>query len=450
MSPVPPDPPHDAARRRPAARVSRRASLRGGAAATLAAARAFAPALFTGCSAGLPAGPGPIMVGLLHSQTGTLAISETSVRDAEILAVEEINAAGGVLGRRLEVRAPDPKSRAEDLFPKRARRLCAEDRVAAIFGCWTSASRKAVIPICTEFDRLLFYPVQYEGNECATHVVYGGAVPNQQILPAIDWLLSADGGPRRRIFLVGSDYIFPRTANLVVKKYLASKGIEPAGEAYLPLGHAQFGGVAEMIGASRAEAVLSTINGDSNIAFFKALADADIEAENVPVISTSVGEDELRNIDPAQVVGHYACASYFQHVAGDVNREWVARFRREFGYDRVTSDPMAAAYGLIHVWKEAVERAGSLETTAVRAALRTGVEVAAPGGPLRIDPKTQHAAKSFLLGRVRPDRQFDIVHASAAPIEPDPYPQVAFPGWKCDWTQGGLQQGAEVRIDGDV
>lgn len=431
-------------------RITRRQSLGSGAAATLAAARTLAPALFTGCSLGRPARARPIMLGLLHSQTGMLAISETSVRDAEILAIEEINAAGGVLGRPVEFRCPDPKSRSADLFPKRARHLCEKDQVAALFGCWTSTSRKAVIPVCTEFDRLLFYPVQYEGNESASHCVYGGSVPNQQILPAVDWLLSSAGGPRRRIFLVGSDYVFPRTANFIVKKHLAARGIDPVGEAYFPLGHRQFRGVVEMIGASRAEAVLSTVNGDSTVALFEEFAAAGIDPEKVPVISTSIGEDELRHLAPRQVAGHYATSSYFQSVATDPNREWVGRFRREFGYDRVTSDPMEAAYTLVHAWKAAVERAGSLDTATVRQALSAGIEVAGPGGSFRIDPKTQHAAKRFRLGRIRPDRQFDIVHESAATIEPDPYPQSAFPGWKCDWTRGGIEQGPEVRIDGDV
>jgi urea transport system substrate-binding protein len=445
MTPPPPDQPP-----RPGPSVSRRESLRAGAAATLAAARTLAPALFAGCSAGLPAGSQPITVGLLHSQTGTLAISETAVRDAEILAIEEINAAGGLLGRPIEFRGPDTKSRSEQLFPKRARRLCAEDGAVALFGCWTSTARKAVIPVCAEFDRLLFYPVQYEGNECSQHVVYGGAVPNQQILPAIDWLVSPAGGPRRRIFLVGSDYVFPRTANFIVKKHLAAQGIEPVGEAYLPLGHREFRGVVEMLATSRAQAVLSTINGDSNLAFFEALAAAGLDADKLPVISTSVGEDELRSLAPAKVQGHYAATSYFQSISTEANRDWVGRFRREFGYDRVMSDPMETAYALVHVWRAAVERAGSLETRAVREALAAGPAFDAPGGPFRIDPRTQHTARPFLLGRIRGDRQFDVVHASDGPLEPDPYPQVAFPGWACDWTRGGLVPGAEVRIDGNL
>lgn len=432
-------------------RVSRRSLLAGtGGAATLAAARALAPALFTGCAAGLPRGSKPIVAGLLHSQTGTLAISETALRDAELFAIEEINASGGLLGRPIEARSPDPRSRPLDLFPKRARELCDRAGAAAIFGCWTSSSRKAVIPVIEEYGRLLFYPVQYEGNEASRNVIYGGSIPNQQILPAIDWLLSPAGGERKRIFLLGSDYVFPRTANLIVKRYLAAQGLEPAGAAYVPLGHRQFTGAVEMIQAAKADAVLSTVNGDSNVAFFAALTEAGLSPEDVPVVSTSIGEDELRNLPQAHVQGQFAAWSYFQSLPTEANRGWVSRFRREFGYDRVTSDPMEAAYCLVHLWKQAVERAGSLDTKTVREALQDDLRFAGPGGEARIDPATQHTFKRFRLGRVRPDRQFDIIHELADPISPEPFPQVAFPGWHCDWTADGLTHGEEVVIDGNL
>jgi urea transport system substrate-binding protein len=310
------------------------------------------------------------------------------------LGHREVNAAGGVLGRQLEIRSPDPKSRSADLFAKRARRLCEQDRAAALFGCWTSTGRRSVIPVCEEFQRLLSYPVQYEGNESSPLVVYGGAVPNQQILPAIDWLFSPAGGERRKIFLLGSDYVFPRTANYVVTKYLAARDIEPAGVTYVPLGSENFGGIVDQVKSSRANAVLSTVNGDSNVAFFAALHAAGIKADELPVISTSVGEDELRSIAPEESTGHMAAWSYFQSEPGEANARWVGRFRREFGYDRVTSDPMEAAYCLIHLWKLAVERAGSVATDAVQQALREGLEFAGPGGLRRIDPATQHCFKS--------------------------------------------------------
>jgi len=420
-----------------------------GTAATLAAAQAFAPFLFTGCRpTGVPAGRRPIKVGMLHSQTGTMAISETSLRDVELFAFEQINASGGLLGRQIEVWGPDPKSRT-DLCPKRARELL-DWGAAALFGCWTSSSRKAVLPVVEERDRLLFYPVQYEGNESSAHVVYGGMVPNQQVLPAIDWLASPAGGSMKKIFLLGSDYVFPRTANFVAKKYMATKDMRPAGEMYLPLGHRDFGPVVSLIQASGADCVLSTINGDSNIGLFNSLAAARIDPAKLPVVSTSIAEDELRNMLPEEVCGHLAVSCYFQSLPTEANRRWVADFRSEFGHDRVTGDPMEPQWGLVHFWQEAVERAGSLDTEAVRAAMREGLTFAGPGGLVRLDPKTQHCTRYFRVGRIRADRQFDIVHQSDAPIEPDPYPQIAFPGWSCDWTKGGITRGPEVSIDGDI
>ena len=431
-------------------RVSRRDFGRhASAAATLAAAQAFAPVLFVGCRpTGMPAGRQPIRVGLLHSQTGTMAISETSLRDVELFAFEQINASGGLLGRQIEAWGPDPKSRT-DLYPKRARELI-DWGAAALFGCWTSSSRKAVLPVIEEHDRLLFYPVQYEGNESSAHVVYGGLVPNQQILPVIDWLSSPAGGGLKKIFLLGSDYVFPRTANFVAKKYMAAKGMRPAGEMYLPLGHRDFAPVVNLIQASGADCVLSTVNGDSNIGLFNALAEARINPEKLPVMSTSIAEDELRNMLPEQVCGHLSVSCYFQSLPTEANRRWVDDFRHEFGHDRVTGDPLEPQWGLVHLWRQAVERAGSLDTEAIRGAMGEGLTFAGPGGLVQLDPKTQHCTRYFRVGRIRADRQFDIVHQSDAPITPDPYPQIAFPGWSCDWTKGGITRGPEVSIDGDI
>jgi len=420
-----------------------------GAAATLAAAQALAPFMFVGCRPSrLSAGRQPIKVGLLHSQTGTMSISETSLRDVELFAFEQINASGGLLGRQIEAWAPDPKSRI-DLYPKRARELI-DWGATALFGCWTSSSRKAVVPIVEEHDRLLFYPVQYEGNESSSHVIYGGLVPNQQILPVIDWLASAAGGEKKKIFLLGSDYVFPRTANFIAKKYLSMKGMRAAGEMYLPLGHRDFAPVVNLIQASGADCVLSTINGDSNIGLFQALSAARIDPDKLPVMSTSIAEDELRNMLPDDVRGHLAVSCYFQSLPTETNRRWVEDFRHEFGHDRVTGDPLEPQWCLVHLWREAVERAGSLDTEAVRAAMREGLEFEGPGGLVHLDPKTQHCNHFFRVGRIRADRQFDIVFQSDAPIDPDPYPQLAFPGWSCDWTKGGITRGPEVSIDGDI
>jgi urea transport system substrate-binding protein len=432
----------------PGGEFSRRAALRRGAAATLAAARALSPALFAGCSLGIPPLAKTVDVGMLHSQTGPLAISATSLRDIELHAFEQINASGGLLGRTIVAHAPDTRSQV-DLFPKRARRLLDQGAVA-VFGCWTSTSRKAVLPIFEAAKKLLFYPVQYEGNESSPAVVYGGMVPNQQILPAIDWLAGAEGGLKKKVFLVGSDYIYPRTANFIVKKYLAGKSLKPVGTAYVPLGDLDFSGVVKQIRESGADCVLSTVNGNSNIGLFAALAEAKVDPATLPVVSTSIAEDELRSLLPRQTQGHYAVSCYFQSLDTPANRAWVDGFRREFGHDRVVGDPMEPAWCLVHLWKRAVEKAGSFETEAVRQVFREGLEFAGPGGPVRLDPKTQHTTKFFRLGRIRGDRQFDIVHTSPAPIDPDPYPDFAFPGWSVDWTKEGITRGAEVDIDGDV
>ncbi|MFO0180859.1 MAG: transporter substrate-binding protein, partial [bacterium] len=238
--------------------------------------KAVALASLSGCDRLVPIGQSTVKVGLLHSQTGSMAISETSLRDAGLLAIEEINAAGGVLGYPIEPVVEDGRSRFLDEFPKKARKLLSNEKVVALFGCWTSSSRKAVLPLLEELNGLLFYPVQYEGNESSKNIVYTGATPNQQILPAIDWLLSETGGSRKRFFLIGSDYVFPRTANFIVTKYLGSLGIDVVGTSYMPLGHQDFKSAVQAITKSDADVILNTINGDSNIGFYSALAEQGI------------------------------------------------------------------------------------------------------------------------------------------------------------------------------
>ena len=427
-------------------RLTRRAALGDGAAATLAAARLLAPSLFVGCSLGIPPRSQTAILGLLHSQTGALAIGSTSLRDVELHAVERINAAGGLLGHRLEARSPDTRSRTS-LFPRRAETLLDKGAVA-LFGCWSSASRKAVLPIVEERNALLFFPVQYEGNESSRNVVYGGQIPNQQLLPAIDWLASAAGGTRKRVFLVGSDYVYPRTTNLIARRWFADKGIDVVGEEYFPLENEDFAPVARRIVDSGADCVLNTVNGSGNVHLFTALKGAGIDPAKVPVVSTSLSEDELRSIPRGLTDGHWLLSSYFQTVDRPANREWMAGFRAEFGRDRVFGDAMDSAWCLIHLWKAAVERAGSFATDALRQAFADGLAFDGPGGPVRLDPATQHCTKFFRLGRIRPDRLCDVVLGSEEPIDPDPYPQSVFPGWKCDWTKGGLERGPEVPIDG--
>jgi urea transport system substrate-binding protein len=417
----------------------------GGAGLTLAAAQALAPFALTGCAKG-PAG-NAIKVGILHSLTGTMAISETSLRDVELMAIEEINSAGGVLGKKIEPVVEDPESKFTDVFPEKAKKLLLRDKVACVFGCWTSVSRKNVLPVFEENNGLLFYPVQYEGNECSPNVVYTGAAPNQQILPAVDWLLGKEGGNKKKFYLLGSDYIFPRTANLIIVKYLESKGMKPVAEKYTPLGHKDYATYVQDIKKEQPDVIFSTINGDSNVNFYNELANAGITADQIPVVAVSVGEDELRGLDPAKVKGHLAAWNYFQSIDTPKNKEFVKKFQAKYGADRVTDDPIEAAYFMVYFWKLAVEKAGTTDVPKVQAALRSGIEFDAPGGRVKLDPKTQHTYKYFRMGKTRDDKQFDVVYTSPEPIEPEPYPQVAFPGWHCDWTKGGLTKGKDVKIE---
>jgi urea transport system substrate-binding protein len=422
-----------------------------GAASLLSGIPGLAAGLFAGCSGELPPLPGqfakrgPIRVGLLHSQTGSLALNENPVRDAETLAIEEINAAGGLLGRPLEIACPDTKSRT-DLYPKRARTLLVDQNVAALFGGWTSDGRKAVLPLLAEFNRLLFYPLAYEGNESHHNVIYGGMVPNQQLLPAIDWLLSPAEGSRTKVFLVGSDLVYSRTANFVARKYLQSKGMQVMGEEYVPLGSRDFSGIVGKIRESGCDCILSTINGDSNIGFYRDLAEMGNDPAKCPVVATSVGENSLQGLLPEYVARHFTARCYFQGLRSELNQRWVETFRREFGYDRVLSDSMEPGYALVHLWANAVRKCGALDADSVRQALPE-VQFEAPSGLLKIDPKTQHCSKRFRVGKVTPERTFEIIHESSEPIPPDPYPQFAFPGWSCDWTKEGLTKGPEVRFD---
>ncbi len=404
-----------------------------------------AVAALPGCGPFVSNRQSTVKVGLLHSQTGTMAISETSLRDAELMAIEEINAAGGVLGYQIEPIVEDGRSRFLEEFPRKARKLLVEEKVVAVFGCWTSSSRKAVLPVFEELNGLLFYPLQYEGNESSKNIIYTGATPNQQILPALDWLTSEAGGSHKRFYLLGSDYVYPRTANYIIKKYLESLNATVVDVQYAPLGQRDFKDFVKAIQKSDPDIIFSTINGESNVGFYSDLSAEGITADKIPVVATSVGEDELRSLLPSQIQGHYSAWTYFQSLDIPKNNQFVERWKRELGHDRVTDDPIEAAYTAVYLWKLAAEKAGSFDVNKVRKALGS-VELEAPSGKIKIDPKTQHAYKRFRLGRVRADRQFDIVHQSADWIAPFPYPQLAFPGWKCDWTQDGITEGEPVKI----
>ena len=358
----------------------------------------------------------PLKVGILHSLSGTMAQSERSLVDAVEMAIGEVNAAGGLLGRPLvgvlEDGASDPAT-----FARKAERLIAEDHVAALFGCWTSSARKAVLPVLARHDHLLFYPLQYEGEEAAAQVIYCGSTPNQQILPAVAWCLKRFG---KRAFLVGSDYVFPRTAHRLVRAYLDGHGGECVGEDYRPLGATDFAAIVDRIKATDPDFVLNTVNGDSNVAFFRALTRAGIGPLQIPVMSVSIAEDELTAMGGALAADQYVAWSYFQSLDTVENRKFVAAFKRAYGPERVTDDPIASAYSQVYIYAAAVKRAGSVEPRAVRAAAR-GLELDSPVGHLRVDPVDQHVWKGAHIGRVEASGQVRVVWSAEAPLAPAPF-----------------------------
>ncbi len=359
----------------------------------------------------------PIRVGILHSFHGTMAGSETAVAHASLLAIEEINAKGGVLGRRIEAVVADGASDPR-LFAQGAEALVMKERVATIFGCWTSASRKAVRPVLERHGSLLFYPVQYEGLEDSKHIVYTGASPNQQIIPAVSWCLEHLG---RRFFLVGSDYVFPRTANEIVREHLKARRAELAGEEYVPLGGTDFGAIAARIAAVRPDVVLNTVNGDSNAAFFAALRAAGVSSRDVPTMSFSVAENEVKRISAAPLAGDYATWNYFQSLQTRENRRFIAAYRARWGADQVTDDPSEAGYFGVYLWAQAVRDAGVAEPEAIRGAV-ANQSFEAPEGPVTVDGETQHVWKTVRVGRIGADGQFEVIWSSGKAIRPVPYP----------------------------
>jgi urea transport system substrate-binding protein len=384
-------------------------------AAEPAAAEATAPAAE---EAAAPAGD-TIKVGILHSLSGTMSISEVSVKDATLLAIEEINAAGGIMGKMIE---PIIEDGASDwpTFAEKARKLIQQDQVAVVFGCWTSASRKAVLPVFEELNGLLFYPVQYEGLESSPNIFYTGAEPTQQIIPGVDFLMNELGA--KKIYLLGSDYVFPRTANLIIKAQLEAAGVELAGEEYVPLGGTEFSTIISKIQEAAPDAIFNTLNGDSNVAFFKQFKDAGYTPETLPVISVSVAEEEVRGIGAENIAGHYTAWNYYQTTATPENEKFVAAYKAAYGDDRVTADPIEAGYFGVYAWKALVEAAGSTDVAAVTAAADASeIEIAAPGGPIKVDGETQHMYKTVRIGQIGADGLITEVWASEGPVKPDPF-----------------------------
>lgn len=366
-----------------------------------------------------------IKVGVLHSLSGTMSISEVSVRDAELLAIDEINAAGGVLGKQLE---PVIEDGASDwpTFAEKAQKLISVDKVATVFGGWTSASRKAMLPVFERNKALLWYPVQYEGLESSPYIFYTGAEPTQQIVPALDYL-KAEG--KTKIYLLGSDYVFPRTANAIIKAYAAANGIEILGEEYTPLGHTEYSTIITKLKAAKPDAVFNTLNGDSNVALFKQMRDAGLSAEDMLTLSVSVAEEEVRGIGADNIEGHLVAWNYFQTTETDANDGFVAAYKEAYGEDRVTDDPIEAGYMAVKLWAAAVEKAGTTEVEAVKEAAG-GVSLEAPGGTYTINGENHHITKTARIGKIRADGLIDEVWNSGKPIEPDPYLK------SYDWAKG--------------
>ncbi|WP_205571360.1 urea ABC transporter substrate-binding protein [Streptomyces sp. YIM 130001] len=366
-----------------------------------------------------------VKVGMLNSLSGTMAISEVTVRDSIRLAIDEINADGGVLGKKIR---PVGEDGASDwpTFAEKAGKLIKEDRVVATFGCWTSASRKAVKPVFEKSKSLLFYPVQYEGLEQSPYIFYTGATTNQQIVPALDYL-KAQG--KKSIYLVGSDYVFPRTANKVIKAYAKANGMKVLGEDYAPLGSTEFSTIANKVKAAKADAVFNTLNGDSNVAFFKEYKSAGLTASKMPVVSVSIAEEEVKSIGPQYLKDQLTSWNYYQTTKGEQNTDFVDAYKAEYGKDKPTSDPMEAAYTSVHLWKAMVEKAKSFDPEKVKAAA-DGVTYAAPEGEVTVDGPTQHIHKTARIGRIGADGLIEQVWDSGKPIEPDPY----LKGY--DWASG--------------
>ena len=375
-----------------------------------------------------------IKVGVLHSLSGTMAISETVLKDTVLMAIDEINAKGGVLGRKLEPVVVDPASN-WPLFAEKAKQLITQDKVAVVFGCWTSVSRKSVLPVFEQTNSLLFYPVQYEGEELSKNVFYTGAAPNQQAIPAVEYLMSKDGGGARRFVLLGTDYVYPRTTNKILRAFLKSKGVAEADimEEYTPFGHADYQTIIAKIkkfaGEGKKTAVVSTINGDSNVPFYKELGNQGLKATDVPVVAFSVGEEELRGVDTKPLVGHLAAWNYFMSIKNPANTEFTkkwadyAKAKNLPGHkDKpLTNDPMEATYIGIHMWAQAVTKARSTDTDKVIAAM-AGQTFKAPSGiTSKMDEKNHHLHKSVFIGEVKADGQFNVVWKTPGPVKAMPW-----------------------------
>ncbi|MBB3971599.1 urea transport system substrate-binding protein [Hansschlegelia beijingensis] len=405
----------------------------------LAAAGAMAAALLTGAPAPAAAADDTIKVGILHSLSGTMAISETTLKDAMLMLIDEQNKKGGVLGKKLEPVVVDPASN-WPLFAEKARELITKDKVAVVFGCWTSVSRKSVLPVFKELNSILFYPVQYEGEESERNVFYTGAAPNQQAIPAVDYLMKEE--EVQRWVLAGTDYVYPRTTNKILEAYLKAKGVkdEDIMINYTPFGHSDWQTIVSDIkkfgSAGKKTAVVSTINGDANVPFYKELGNQGVKATDIPVVAFSVGEEELAGIDTAPLVGHLAAWNYFESVETPENKAFIDQWRAfTRNPKRVTNDPMEAHYIGFNMWVKAVEKAGTTDPDKVIDALPGTEQANLTGGVSKMLPN-HHITKPVLIGEIRDDGQFDVVSKTDELVAGDAWSDF-LPGSKdleADWV----------------
>jgi urea transport system substrate-binding protein len=367
-----------------------------------------------------------IKVGILHSLSGTMAISETILKDLMLMQIDELNAHGGLLGKKIEPVVVDPASD-WPLFAEKARELLSKDKVAAVFGCWTSVSRKSVLPVFEELNGLLFYPLEYEGEEASYNVFYGGSVPSNKAVPAIEYLMSNEGGAVKRWVLEGTDYVYPRTSNKIIRAFLKSKEVsdDDIRENYTPFGFSDWqtevAEIKRFAAAGKKTAVISTINGDANVPFYKELANEGVKATDVPVIGFSVGEEELAGIDTKNLVGHLAGWAYFQSVKSPENKTFIDKWHA-YTKDpkRVTNDPMEAEYILFHMWVHAVQQAGTTDVDAVRQAM-IGQKISAPSGFVELMNSNHHLSKPVMIGEIQANGQFAIVFQSKTVLQPQPW-----------------------------
>jgi len=397
----------------------------------------------------------PIKVGILHSLTGTMAISEAPIKEVVLMAIDEINAAGGVIGRKVEPVVEDPASN-WDLFAEKAKKLLQQDKVATVFGCWTSVSRKSVLPVFEQNNGLLFYPVQYEGEECSKNVIYTGATINQQASPAVDFLMGSEGGNKKRFYLIGTDYVYPRTTNKILRLYLKKMSVKESDiqEEYTPFHHQDYQTIVGKIKSFCAggdAAVINTINGDSNVPFFKELANQGVTADSCPSISFSFAEVELQTLDVKPLAGHLASWNYYMSIKTPENIKWIKAYKEwcaKHGIaDKqcVTDDPMMHAYLHVKLWAKAVEKAGSTDVDKVLKALE-GLELDSPVGKYKVDEKNHHTWKPVYIGKIKEDGQFDIVWKSKEWVRPEPWSELTYPGRACDWSGDG--KGSYDMVDG--